>query len=559
MSDDTKALHAEPSIVDRRDFVKLGAVAGAVAALAGTSACSLKPPTAAGGQNADPTAFELNEATIQELQAAMSSGDRSARTITEAYLNRIARFDRQGPSLRSVIETNPDALDIAEQLDREREAGTVRGPLHGIPILVKDNIDTADRMTTTAGSYALEGSIPLQDSFVVQRLREAGAIILGKANLSEWANIRSTRSSSGWSGRGGQCGNPFSLDRNPCGSSAGSGAATSANFAAAAIGTETNGSVVCPASANSLVGIKPTVGLWGRSGIIPIAHSQDTAGPMARCVADAAAVLGVVTGEDPRDAVTRGRSGEVHGDYTRFLGDGDLRGVRIGVGRQYFGFHEVVDSLLEDSLQALADLGAELVEGVEISNMDDVSEYSYQVLLYEFKADLNSYLAGLGSGVRVRSLEDLIRFNEENRAREMPYFQQEIFEEAQEKGDLTSREYVEALATCKRLSGPEGIDAVMDEHRLDAIFAPTGGPPWKIDLVNGDHFGGGSSTAAAVSGYPNITVPGGYVRGLPVGVNFFGRAFSEPVLLRIAYAYEKATGHRQPPGLPASLELGEPL
>jgi len=280
---------------------------------------------------------------------------------------------------------------------------------------------------------------------------------------------------------------------------------------------------------------------------------------MARCVADAAAVLGVVTGEDPRDAVTRGRSGEVHGDYTRFLGDGDLRGVRIGVGRQYFGFHEGVDSLLEDSLQALADLGAELVEGVEISNMDDVSQHSYQVLLYEFKADLNSYLAGLGSGARVGSLEDLIRFNEENRAREMPYFQQEIFEEAQEKGDLTSSEYVEALATCKRLAGPEGIDAVMDEHRLDAIFAPTGGPPWKIDLVNGDHFGGGSSTAAAVSGYPNITVPGGYIRGLPVGVNFFGRAFSEPVLLRIAYAYEKATGHRQPPGLPASLDLGEPL
>lgn len=556
MSDDTKALHAESSIVDRRDFVKLGAVAGAVAALAGTSACSLKPPTAAGGQNADPTAFELNEATIQELQAAMSSGDRSARTITEAYLNRIARFDRQGPSLRSVIETNPDALDIAEQLDREREAGTVRGPLHGIPILVKDNIDTADRMTTTAGSYALEGSIPLQDSFVVQRLREAGAIILGKANLSEWANIRSTRSSSGWSGRGGQCGNPFSLDRNPCGSSAGSGAATSANFAAAAIGTETNGSVVCPSSANGVVGIKPTVGLVGRSGIIPISHTQDTAGPMARTVADAAAILGALTGVDPRDDVTNASQGNAHADYTQYLDAGGLQGARIGVARQFFGFNPDVDRIMEEAIEAMRQSGATLVDPADIPTRGQMGEPSYQVLLYELKADMAAYLATLGPSAPVRTLADIIAFNEANADREMPYFGQEIFIEAEAKGPLTDPDYLEAVALARRLSREEGIDAVMDEHGLDAIIGPTGGPAWRTDLVNGDHFSGSSSSPAAISGYPNITVPAGFVFGLPVGISFFGRAWSEPVLLRIAYAFEQATQHRRAPGFLPSLELG---
>lgn len=556
MSDHTKAVHADPSNVDRRDFVKLGALAGAVAAMAGASACSLRPPTGAGGQSGDPTDFELNEATLQELQAAMASGDRSARSITEAYLERITSFDRRGPSLRSVIETNPDALDIAEQLDREREAGTVRGPLHGIPILVKDNIDTADRMTTTAGSYALDGSIPLQDSFVAQRLREAGAIILGKANLSEWANIRSSRSSSGWSARGGQCGNPYSLDRNPCGSSAGSGAATSANFAAAAIGTETNGSVVCPSSANGVVGIKPTVGLVGRSGIIPISHTQDTAGPMARTVADAAAILGALTGVDPRDGVTNASQGKAYADYTQYLDAGGLQGARIGVARQFFGFNPDVDSLMESAVEAMRESGATIVDPADIPTRQQMGEPSFQILLYELKADMAAYLATLGPSAPVRTLADIIAFNEANADREMPYFGQEIFLDAEEKGPLTDPEYLEAVALARRLSREEGIDAVMDEHRLDAIIGPTGGPAWRTDLVNGDHFGGSSSSPAAISGYPNITVPAGFVFGLPVGISFFGRAWSEPVLLRIAYAFEQATKHRRAPGFLPSLELG---
>lgn len=553
MSDKNEALPAESYNVDRRDFVKLGALAGVTAALTGTSACALKPPA---GQSGDPTDFELNEATIQELQAAIASGDRSARSITEAYLNRIASFDRQGPSLRSVIETNPDALDIAEQLDREREAGSVRGPLHGIPILVKDNVDTADRMTTTAGSYALEGSIPSQDSFVAERLREAGAIILGKANLSEWANIRSTRSSSGWSGRGGQCGNPYSLDRNPCGSSAGSGAATSANFAAAAIGTETNGSVVCPSSANGVVGIKPTVGLVGRSGIIPISHTQDTAGPMARTVADAAAILGALTGVDPRDEVTNASQGNAYADYTQFLDAGGLQGARIGVARQFFGANPYVDTLMDDAIEAMRESGATIVDPADVPTRQEMGEPSFQVLLYELKADMATYLATLGPSAPVRTLADIIAFNEANADLEMPYFGQEIFIQAEEKGPLTDPEYLEAVALARRLSREEGIDAVMDEHRLDAIIGPTGGPAWRTDLVNGDNFSLSSSSPAAISGYPNITVPAGFVFGLPVGISFFGRAWSEPVLLRIAYAFEQATQHRRAPGFLPSLELG---
>ncbi|GMR13960.1 MAG: amidase [Gemmatimonadota bacterium] len=556
MSDDTEVLHADPSNVDRRGFVKLGALAGATVVLTGSSACALKPPASEGGHSTDPTDFELSEATIQELQAAMASGERSARTITEAYLDRIAAFDRQGPTLRSVIETNPDARDIAEQLDRERAAGRVRGPLHGIPILVKDNVATADRMTTTAGSYALEGSIPSQDSFVAQRLREAGAIILGKANLSEWANIRSNRSSSGWSGRGGQCGNPYSLDRNPCGSSSGSGAATSASFAAAAIGTETNGSVVCPSSANGVVGIKPTVGLVGRSGIIPISHTQDTAGPMARTVADAAAILGALTGVDPRDDVTNTSQGNVHADYTQYLDAGGLQGARIGVARQFFDFNPDVDGLMESAIEAMRQAGATIVDPADIPTRRQMGEPSFQVLLYELKADMAAYLSTLGPSAPVRTLADIIAFNEANADREMPYFGQELFIQAEEKGPLTEPEYLEAVALARRLSREEGIDAVMNEHRLDAIIGPTGGPAWKTDLVNGDNFGGSSSSPAAISGYPNITVPAGFVFGLPVGISFFGRAWSEPTLLRIAYAFEQATQHRQAPGFLPSLELG---
>ena len=556
MTDNTETPHAKPATVDRREFVKLGALAGATAVLAGASACAIDRPRGAGAQSADPTDFELNEATIQQLQAAMASGERSARSITEAYLERIASFDRQGPTLRSVIETNPDALSIADQLDQERQAGSVRGPLHGVPILVKDNIDTADRMTTTAGSYALEGSIPPQDSFVAQRLREAGAIILGKANLSEWANIRSNQSSSGWSGRGGQCGNPYALDRNPCGSSSGSGAATSANFAAAAIGTETNGSVVCPSSANGLVGIKPTVGLVGRSGIIPISHTQDTAGPMARTVVDAAAILSALIGVDPRDAVTNASQGNAHADYTEFLDAGGLQGARIGVARQFLGFNPDVDALMESAIEALSQAGAVIVDPADIPTRQQMREPSFQILLYELKADMAAYLATLGPSAPVRTLADIIAFNEANADREMPYFGQDIFIEAEEKGPLTEPEYLEAVADARRLSREEGIDAVMNEHRLDAIIGPTGGPAWKTDLVNGDHFGGSSSSPAAISGYPNITVPAGFVFGLPVGISFFGRAWSEPVLLRIAYAFEQATRHRQAPGFLPSLELG---
>lgn len=539
----------------RREFLTLGAMGSALAAVT-ASGCGAPATSNAEISAGAPPAFALEEATVAELQQRMEAKQLSSREITEIYLDRIEAVDG---SLRSILEINPDALSIADVLDDERREGRVRGPLHGLPVLLKDNIDTADRMTTTAGSLALEGSIAVRDSHVAAGLRAAGAILLGKTNLSEWANFRSERSSSGWSGRGGQCRNPYVLDRSPCGSSSGSGAATSANLCALAIGTETNGSVVCPASACSLVGFKPTVGLWGRSGIIPIAHSQDTAGPMARCVADAVATLGVLTSEDARDPATQARSGEIHADYTQFLDADGLRGARIGIGRQFFGFHEGVDGILEAALETMTAAGAELIDEVELPELSEISRHSYQVLLYEFKANLNLYLANLGPKARVRSLEDLIRFNEENRDREMPYFEQEIFEEAQEKGDLSSLEYLEALRACKRLAGPEGIDAAMEAHRLDAIFAPTGGPPWKIDLINGDHFGGGSSTPAAVAGYPNITLPGGYLRGLPVGVNFFGRAWSEPTLIRIAYAFEQATRHRQAPRLLPSMDLGDPV
>lgn len=552
MVDETKTPD-EGLETDRRDFLTLGAAAGAVAVL-GAAGCAPAGETAGEGAGESPAPFDLAETSIRELQGLMEAEQLTARDITQRYLDRIAEVDGR---LRSVLETNPEALDIADELDRERAAGSVRGPLHGIPILLKDNIDTADRMTTTAGSLALEGAVAPTDSHVAARLREAGAILLGKANLSEWANFRSERSSSGWSGRGGQCGNPYALDRSPCGSSSGSGAAASGNLCAAAIGTETNGSIVCPASASSLVGFKPTVGLWGRSGIIPISHSQDTAGPMARSVEDAAILLGAVSARDERDSATRDR-GEVHADYTAFLDADGLEGARIGVLRSSFGFHEKVDALLEAALATMQERGAVLVDPVEI-DLSGMGGASYEVLLYEFKDGLDRYLSEKGDAVPVGSLAEVIAFNEAQRGRSMPYFEQEILRKAQAKGGLDSLEYREALATAQRLTRDEGIDRAMDEHRLDAIFAVTGGPPWRIDLVNGDHFGGGSSTPAAVSGYPNVTVPGGYVQGLPVGVNFFGRAWSESTLLRIAYAYEQATKHRVEPTLPSSLELGAPI
>jgi len=499
--------------------------------------------------------FELDEATIAGLMRDQQAGRYTARRIAEEYLARIQALDRNGPSLQSVLELNPDALAIADALDAERQAGRLRGPLHGIPVLIKDNIDTADRMSTSAASLALEGSIAARDAFIVERLRAAGAVILGKTNLSEWANFRSTHSTSGWSGRGGLVLNPYALDRNPCGSSSGTAAAIAANFAAIGVGTETDGSIVCPSSAASLVGIKPTVGLVSRSGIVPIAHSQDTAGPMARTVEDAALLLGVLAGVDPRDQATtaRGRTPE---DYRASLDTNGLRGARIGVARaKFFGYSEVTDKIAATAIERMKALGAVIVDPADIPNAGTYDESELEVLLYEFKADLNKYLGALGPSARVHSLADVIAFNEANRAREMPFFGQELMLDAQKKGPLTDKAYRDALAKNLRLSRKEGIDAVLDRLHLDALVAPTGNPPWVTDLVNGDHFTGSSSTPAAVAGYPAITVPAGYAFGLPVGISFIGRAWSEALLIKFAYAYEQATKHRSPPKFLATADL----
>jgi amidase len=541
--------------LDRRDFLAAAAATAAGALLPhplGAQPHALPAtPDAAIAHPVPP--FEFEEATIADLQAAMASRKHTALSITVAYLDRIADLDRRGPALRHMLDLNPDALAIARRLDAERRAGRLRGPLHGIPIIIKDNIDTADRMTTTAGSLALEGSIASRDAFLVERLREAGAVILGKANLTEWANFRSTRASSGWSSRGGQGRNPYALDRSPCGSSSGTGGGIAANYAAVGVGTETDGSIVCPSAAMSLVGIKPTLGLVSRSGIIPIAHSQDTAGPMARTVTDAAILLGIIAGADRRDPETvRVKVA----DYTKSLDPRGLAGARIGVARErLFGYSEETDRIAETALAAMKDAGAELIDPADIPNLGDYDDGEFTVLLYEFKADLNTYLAGLGPKARVKSLADAIRFNEEHRVRTMPYFGQEIFHMAQEKGALTERAYRDALARNRRLAREKGIDQVMTRHRLDALVAPTGHPVWPIDLVNGDHFLGASSTAPAVAGYPNITVPAGFAFGLPVGVSFIGPAWSEPTLIRLAFAFEQATRVRRAPAFPASARL----
>jgi amidase len=532
--------------VNRRAFLHQGMAGGALL-LASPISPALPADSEPDAQPVTVKPFELEEATISELQEMLRSGKLSARSLAQKYLQRIEEIDKRGPAINSVIEINPDALAIAESLDKERKSGNVRGPLHGIPILIKDNIDTADRMTTTAGSLALAGSIAPQDSFVAQRLRQAGVVIIGKTNLSEWANIRSSRSSSGWSARGGQTRNPYALDRNPCGSSSGSGVAVSANLCAAAIGTETDGSVVCPSSANSIVGLKPTLGLISRSGIIPIAHSQDTAGPMARTVSDAAILLGALAGPDPRDRATNSSRGKALADYTRFLDQQGLKGARIGVARKFFGFHEKVDALMSDAIDAMKHQGAVIVDPAEIPTAGKFDDSELEVLLFELKADLNAYLASLGPKAPVRSLKQVIEFNERNRASEMPYFGQDLFIKAEAKGSLASRDYLRALQKNRRLSRAEGIDAVMNKLRLDAMIAPTGGPPWPTDLLNGDHFTGGYSTPSAVAGYPHLTVPAGYVHGLPVGISFFGRAYSEPLLIKLGYAFEQATRLRRPP------------
>jgi amidase len=495
--------------------------------------------------------FALEEATIATLQQRMQNGQETARSLAEQYLARIEAIDRKGPTLRSIIETNPDALTIADRLDAERRGGRTRGALHGIPVVIKDNIATADGMMTTAGSLALAGVKPPKDAFIVTRLREAGAVILAKTNLSEWANFRSTHSTSGWSGRGGLARNPYALDRNTSGSSSGSGVAVAANLAAAAVGTETDGSIVSPSNTNGLVGIKPTLGLLSRSGIVPIAHSQDTAGPMTRTVADAAVLLGAMAGVDREDPATRESATKGSPDYMAALDPDGLKGARLGIVRnRLWGYSPAMDRIAEAAIADMKKHGAVVVDPANIPTLGQFDDTEFDVLLYEFKADLNQYLTWLGPASPVHSLKEVIAFNDAHSTEELRYFGQEIMTMAEKKGPLTDATYRAALAKNHRLSRTLGIDAVMTKHRLDALVAPTGGPAWLTDLVNGD--GGtasapGPSTVTSVAGYPHITVPAGFVSGLPVGISFFGRAWSEKTLLRLAYAYEQATRHRRPP------------
>ena len=525
----------------RREFLRTTAAAAAAAPARGAE--SNIPP------------FELEEKTIAQLSAGMQSGQYTSRQLVEEYSRRIEALDRRGLMLRHVLEINPDAPAIADSLDAERKHGKVRGPLHGVPILVKDNLDTADRMTTTAGSLVLEGSIAPRDAFIVKKLRDAGAVLLGKANLSEWANFRSTHSSSGWSSRGGQGRNPYALDRNPSGSSSGSAGAVAASYCAAAVGTETDGSIVSPSSYCSCVGIKPTVGLLSRSGIIPISHTQDTAGPIARSVEDAAILLSALAGSDPDDDATRAADSHAKTDYRKFLKKDGLKGARIGVARsETFGFGPPSDKILAGAISAIKSEGAQVVDPVEFPDLKKLEEAELTLMLYEFKAGINAYLARRGAGTPARSLEELIAFNERHREQTMPYFGQEIFEMAQKKGPLDAPEYTKARDQCRVLVRDK-LDAALEGHQLDALVCITAGPPILIDLVNGDYSSGGSSTLAAIPGYPSITVPAGYSFGLPVGISFTGRAFSEPALIRLAYAFEQVTHVRRPPRFLATADL----
>jgi amidase len=524
----------------------------------GFALLSMKTPARQAGSQGG---FDLEEVTMADLQQRMQSGKETARSLVEKYTSRIAAIDRSGPELHSVIELNPDALAIADRLDAERKSRGPRGPLHGIPILLKDNIATADRMMTTAGSLALAGVTPPKDAFIVDRLRRAGAVILGKTNLSEWANFRSNHSTSGWSGRGGQTKNPYALDRNPSGSSSGSGAAVAANLIAGAVGTETDGSIVSPSNNNGLVGIKPTLGLLSRAGIVPIAHSQDTPGPMTRTVADAAVLLGAMAGVDPDDGATKesGRKGLT--DYSKVLDANGLKGARIGVVRnRLFGYSAAADRLAERAIAAMKAHGAVIVDPTNIPTLGKFDDSEFDVLLFEFKADLAKYLTWLGTATPVHSLKDVIAFNDAHRDQEMPYFAQELMVQAEKKGPLTSAKYTAELARNHQMARTLGIDAVMRKYKLDALVAPTGGPAWVIDLVNGD---GGTANATApstitsVAGYPHITVPAGFFRGLPVGISFFGRAWSEPTLIKLAYAYEQATRNRRPPTFAPTADISE--
>ncbi|HUL04382.1 MAG TPA: amidase [Gemmatimonadales bacterium] len=533
--------------MNRRDFVRAGAAAGGSLAALSRRTARRAPPR--------PDDFELAELTIAELQQGMQARRYTARALCEQYLSRIEAINLRGPAIHAVIDTNPDALQIADALDRERKK-RMRGPLHGIPVLVKDNIATTDRMATTAGSLALAGAKYPRDAFVVERLRAAGAVLLGKTNMSEWANFRSTHSSSGWSARGGQGRNPYALDRSPCGSSSGSGSAVAASCCAVAVGTETDGSIVCPSAAHSLVGLKPTLGLVSRAGIIPIAHSQDTAGPMARTVRDAAILLGALAGADPRDPATGTAPKDRPTDYTRFLDPNGFQGAKIGVARtKFFGYHAQTDRLAEDAIEAMRRLGAVIVDPADVAHAGEYDDSELEVLLYEFKSDLNRFLADLGPDAPVHTLAEVIAFNEQHAAQELAYFDQDLFLRAQDKGPLTDDAYRAALAKDAQLARDEGLDATFAKFTLDAIVAPSGNPPWPIDLINGDHFLGSSTTPAAVAGYPSVTVPVGDAFGLPVGLSFIGKPYTEPLLIKFAYALEQATKARRPPRFLATADL----
>lgn len=542
------------AIESRRKFLKTG-IAGGIAAVTLPSWSFAQQSLKRFIPSTVYAPFELDEITIDDLRSGFKSGKYTVHSVVEKYIKRISEIDKAGPAINSVIQLNPDALKIADALDKELKEKGPRSPMHGIPVLIKDNIDTADNMETTAGSFALMDAKPVKDSFVVKQLRDAGALILGKTNLSEWANMRSSHSTSGWSGRGGLTKNPYALDRNCSGSSSGSGAAAAANLCAVAIGTETDGSVVSPSSLNGLVGIKPTVGLVSRAGIIPISHTQDTAGPMCRTVRDAAILLSVMAGADEEDEATQNKGRSNVNDYTKYLNKDGLKGARIGVLRQYFGFLPSVDKIINDSLEVFQQQGAILIDPVVIDTLGKFDDSEGAVLRYELKADMAAYLKHRGNGTSFHTLKDLIEFNKNHPDKEMPYFNQELFLQAEEKGPLTDREYLEAVEKNHRMTREEGIDAVMDKYKLDAIVSPTDSPAWMTDLVDGDHFLGGSAQLAAVAGYPHITVPAGEVFGLPVGISFFGKAWSEPVLLKIAYAFEQATKARKTPSFLPTVKL----
>jgi amidase len=536
----------------RRKFLLSSLLGGVAVTLPLANACK---PT---GDNtvasvSSPQKSYLDEVTLQQMQGWLKSGKYTSEDIVKTYLDQIKDIDKNGPATNSIIELNPDAIETARQLDQERKAGKVRGPLHGIPIVIKDNIDTADKMATSAGSLALAKNIAKKDAFIVSKLREAGAIIIAKTNLSEWANFRSNHSSSGWSARGGQTRNPYMLNRNPCGSSSGTAVAVSANLCAAGIGTETDGSIVCPSGINGIVGIKPTLGLCSRSGIIPIAETQDTAGPMARTVTDAAILLGALTGTDVNDARTAESEGKVFTDYTQFLVADGLKGVRVGIARNFFGFHEKADAVMEEAIKAMVSAGARIVDPANIEFVKECSDSEYQVLLYEFKDGLNKYLQNVDPSIGIKTIDDIIKFNLDHADEELRYFGQEIMLEAQKKGPLTDAPYQRFLNATKKYSQESGIDSAMKRRSLDVIIAPTNGPAWVTDIINGDHYLGGSSTPAACAGYPSITVPAGFVEGLPIGLSFIGKAWSEPQLLKYAYAFEQATKHRKAPELKSEI------